>query len=131
MMDKLQAKETVARTYLEAVGNKDLDTVMSLLSPDVTFVGPVMSLKGATEVVESLKRISAIHVRNDLKRIFVDADEVCVIYDFVTDTVGSVSTVEWLSLAGCRIQSVRLYYDQLPWQKLRLLLAERSKRAPA
>lgn len=131
MTDTEQRHETVARRYLEAVGNKDLSTVKSLLSPDLTFVGPVMNLRGEAEVVESFRRISAIHVRNEVKRIFVDGDEVCVIYDFVTDTVGSVPTIEWLRIRDGRIQSVQLYYDQLPWQRLRQLLAERATRATA
>jgi hypothetical protein len=39
-----------------------------------------------------LRRIGAIHMQNDLKRLFVADDEVCVIYDFVTATAGSVAT---------------------------------------
>lgn len=129
-MDHKQIKprelESIARKYLDAVGSKDLDTVQSLLSPDVTFVGPVMSICGAPGVIESLQRIGAIHVRNEIKRVFVDDNEVCVIYDFVTDLVENVPTIEWLRIDGTLIQSVRLYYDQLPWQKLRQALARRE-----
>jgi ketosteroid isomerase-like protein len=123
--------EHLARTYLDAVGRKDLGTVQSLLTSDVTFDGPVMSLRGADDVLESLRRIGAVHVRNDVKRVFVDGSEICVIYDFVSDTVGSIPTVEWLSVTDGRIASIRLYYDQLPWQRLRQLLAERANRATA
>jgi hypothetical protein len=70
-------------------------------------------------------------VRNDVKRVFVDGDEVCVIYDFVTDTVGVVPTIEWLGFEGDRIRSVKLYYDQVPWQTLRQELATRAARATA
>jgi hypothetical protein len=80
-------------------------------------------------VVESLKRIGAIHVRTDLHRIFSDEDEVCVIYDLVTDPVGAVPTIEWLRIAGDRIASIRLFYDQVPWLTLRKTLAERVAQA--
>lgn len=128
---KATTPETIARAYLDAVGDKDLATVRSLLAPDISFVGPVMTIAGVDDVVEALRRIGAIHVRNDVQRVFVDGDEVCVIYDFVTDTVGSVPTIEWLRIVDGRIASVKLYYDQLPWQTLRKELAERSARVSA
>lgn len=123
--------ETIARAYLAAVGNKDIAMLESLLAPDITFVGPVMTISGAAAVVDALRRIGAIHIRNDVHRVFVDGDEVCVIYDFVTDTVGSVPTIEWLRIESGRIRSVKLYYDQLPWQVLRQELAQRASRASA
>ena len=126
-----QDPETIVRSYLAAVGNKDLSAVADLLAPDISFAGPAMSLHGSRDVLEALRRISAIHVRNDIQRVFVDGDEVCVIYDFVTDTVGSVATIEWLRIAAGRIQTVNLYYDQLPWQTLRKELATRAARASA
>lgn len=117
---------TVALAYLAAVGAKDLAAVERSLAPDVTFVGPAMTLTGSRDVVAALRRIGAIHVRNDVRRVFVDGDEVCIVYDFVTDTVGVVPTVEWLRLEAGRIASVRLYYDQVPWQALRQELARRT-----
>lgn len=123
--------ETLARSYLEAVGNKELDSVATLLAPDITFVGPAMSLCGSQQVLDALRRIGAIHVKNEIKRSFVDGDEVCVIYDFVTDTVGSVPTIEWIKIEAGRIRSVNLYYDQLPWQALRQELAARLSQASA
>jgi ketosteroid isomerase-like protein len=127
-MDQL---ETTTRAYLAAVGNKDLGKVEALLAPDITFVGPAMTLSGARDVLAALRRIGAVHVRNDVKRVFVDGDEVCVIYDFVTDTVGVVPTIEWLSFENARIRSVKLYYDQVPWQTLRQELARRAAPATA
>lgn len=126
-----QDLETRTRSYLDAVGNKDLARVKMLLSPDVSFVGPAMALYGPEQVLEALRRISSIHVRNDVKRVFVDGDETCAIYDFVTDTVGSVPTIEWLTFSGGRIRSVKLYYDQLPWQIVRQKLAKRAATATA
>jgi ketosteroid isomerase-like protein len=123
--------DAIVRAYLSAVGNKDLGKVEELLAPDVTFVGPAMKLSGARDVLAALRRIGAIHVRNDVKRIFVDGDEVCVIYDFVTDTVGVVPTIEWLTFEGARIRSVKLYYDQVQWQTLRQELAKRAVQATA
>jgi hypothetical protein len=121
--------ESLARAYLSAVGNKELDKVERLLAPNVTFTGPVTKLSGAADFVAALRRIGAVHVRNDIQRVFVDGNEACVIYDFVTDTIGSVPTIEWLRFDGGRIRDVKLYYDQVPWQKLREELARRAAQA--
>ena len=122
--------ESMARAYLGAVGNKDLGQVEQLLAPDIAFAGPAMKLSGARDVLAALRRIGAVHVRNDIQRVFVDGNEACVIYDFVTDTIGSVPTIEWLRFEDGRIRDVKLYYDQVPWQKLREELARRAAPAP-
>jgi hypothetical protein len=106
----------IARAYVEAVGHKQLDKVKALLAPDLEFIGPAMTLSSATELLTAFRRIGAILVRNEIRRIFVDGNEACVIYDFVTDTtLGTVPIVEWLRIEGGRICSVKVYYDRVPW----------------
>jgi ketosteroid isomerase-like protein len=123
--------EAIALAYLDAVGKKDLARVEALVAPDVRFAGPASTYQGAAELLAAFRRIGAIHVRNDVKRVFSDGNEVCVIYDFVTDTVGALPTIEWLRIEDGRIQSVHLYYDQVPWQTLRQELARRATQATA
>ena len=113
--------ETIARTYLADIAHCE-----PLLAPDVTFTGPASHYTRRDEVLAAFRRLAAIHVRNDIVKLFTDGDEVCVIYDFVTDTAGTLPTIEWLKIANDQIQSVRLYYDQVPWLKIREELARRS-----
>ena len=119
--------EAIALAYLDAVAKKDLDRVAALVSADVKFVGPVQSYNGPQDLVDAFRRISSIHVRSDIRRVFSDGDEVCVIYDFVTDTAGTLPTIEWLRVRDGRIQSIHLFYDQVPWLKIREELARRAK----
>jgi hypothetical protein len=89
-----------------------------------------MTRSSAQDFIGALKRLGAIHVRSDVKRVFVDGDEVCVIYDFVTDTTaGALPTIEWLRFEGDRIRSIDLYYDRLPWQAVMEVIAQRAARA--
>jgi SnoaL-like domain len=117
----------IALAYLEAASKKRLNELDALVAPEVRFVGPAMTLTGRDEVVAALKRISAVHVRNDVKRVFADGTEVCVIYDLVTDAFGALPTIEWLKIDGDRIHSIHLYYDQLPWLRRREELARQAK----
>jgi hypothetical protein len=122
--------KTIAVSYLEAVGTKDLARVSQLLADDVDLVGPASTYRSAAEVVGALGRLAAIHVRNDLRRVFVDGDEACVVYDFVTDTaIGAVPTVEWLRIERGRIRSIRLFYDRVPWQTVMVELRQRAAQA--
>ena len=124
--------KTLALTYLDAVGKKELGRLQGLLAPDLAFRGPSMTRSTAREFVAALERLGAIHVRNDVKRVFVDGDEVCVIYDFVTDTTaGALPAVEWLQFDGEQISSIDLYYDRLPWQTVMTAIAERGARPAA
>jgi hypothetical protein len=109
--------KTLALSYLDAVGKKDFRRVEQLLAPDLRFTGPASNRDSAQDFIGALKRLGAIHVRNEPTRVFVDGDEVCVIYDFVTDTpAGALPAIEWLRFAGERIQSINLYYDRVPWK---------------
>lgn len=122
--------KTLTLEYLDAVGNHHYDKLDALLAPDLQFRGPSTRRTSAEDYVGALKRLGAIHVRNDIKRLFAEGDEVCVIYDFVTDTpAGALPTIEWLRFAGGRISSIELYYDRLPWQTVMTAIAERTERS--
>jgi ketosteroid isomerase-like protein len=107
----------LALAYLDAVGKKDFGRVEKLLAPDLKFTGPTTTRTTAQDFIGALKRLGAIHVRNEPTRVFVDGNDVCVIYDFVTDTpAGALPTIEWLQFEGGRIRAINLYYDRVPWK---------------
>jgi hypothetical protein len=86
-----------------------------------------MTRTSAQELLAALKRLAVIHLRNEVKRVFVDGDDVCLIYDFVTDTsAGALPTIEWLNFDGGRIRAINLYYDRQPWQTVMAAIAERA-----
>ena len=121
--------KTLALAYLEAVAQKRFDQLDAFLHTDLEFSGPAMALHSARDYVSALQRLGPILLRNDVKKTFVDGSDVCVVYDFVTDTtVGAIPTVEWLTVDGDRIRTVRLLYDRVPW---RTVMEEASRRASA
>ncbi len=120
-------RTTLALAYLDAVGKQQYDRVEALLSPDLKFKGPAMTRTSAQDFLSALKRLAVIHLRNEVKRAFVDGDEVCVIYDFVTDTTaGALATIEWLTFDGDKIRAINHYYDRQPWQAFMATIAERA-----
>jgi hypothetical protein len=66
------------------------------------------------------------------QKISVDGDEVCVIYDFVTDTpVGPVPSVEWIGMRNGKTKSVRLNFHCLEWPAIKEGALRRAKVATA
>jgi hypothetical protein len=66
-------------------------------------------------------------VRSDVKKVFTDGPDICVIYDFVTDTpAGAVPIVEWLRVEGGRISSVTLVFDRIAFKPASDEIARRS-----
>lgn len=126
---KTQKPQDIALAYINALAQHDYDAIANLLAPNVVLVGPAATRTGAVDLLAAFKRLSAIHVRSDVRRVFVDDNEVCVIYDFVTDTpAGVVPTIEWMKIEDGTIRSINLYYDRVPWQ---IIGDEMQKRSAA
>jgi ketosteroid isomerase-like protein len=124
-----QDPKAIALAYVDACGRGDLDAVAPLLAPDVRFAGPGNTLEGAAGYLAVLRRLAPVWVRSDVKKVFADGADVCVIYDFVTDTAaGAVPIVEWLGIEDGRIASVALFFDRVTFKPASDELARRAER---
>ena len=127
-MSEKNDSKSVALAYLEAMTRKDFKAFRDLLAPDVVFTGPAATLEGAEAVVAAYRRLAAMLVRNEPRKVFSEGDEACVIYDFVTDTqVGAVPTVEWLRLENGKVRSIFLVTDHVRWPAALAELTRRSQ----
>lgn len=118
--------QSTARAYIECVGAHDLDPLDGLLADDVvaTFAG---ARSGKGEWIWALQRLLPVLVRNDIREIFTEADRVCVVYDFVTDTVaGSIRCVELLTIVAGTITEIELILDRVAFAPVNQELRERA-----
>ncbi|WP_434318253.1 nuclear transport factor 2 family protein [Leifsonia sp. P73] len=118
----------IARTYIEAVGAHDLETVGGLLSDELAavFAGGTI---GKQEWIAALGRLLPALVRNDVREVFADGDRACVVYDFVTDTpAGAVPCVELVTVREGRITAIELIFDRVAFAPVNEALAERAAR---
>lgn len=106
----------VAIAYIDAVGRHDFNQVAALLHPDVQFESPARNVSGAADYISALRKLAPIIARNEIKTAIVEGNDVCIVYDFITDTsVGAVPSVEWLTVEDGRIRNVRLIFHSQPW----------------
>ena len=114
--------------YLQAVEQQQFERVRVLLDPNVEFITPGREIHGAADLIAALRKISPVLVRNDVKKVFADGDQVCVIYDFVTNTpVGALPSVEWITFREGKIASVRLIFHSEPWAAVLQELKKRTQ----
>ena len=73
-------------SYIQAVGERRLEALPPLLESDAEFTLGDNTVRGREAFVGAFRRLLPIIDRNDIRHLFVDGDEACVIYDFVTST---------------------------------------------
>ena len=84
-----------------------------------TFQGPLDTFNKADDYLEALKKLASIIQRIDLKKVFVDGDDVCVLYDMVTNTpAGTAFIAEWYQVKGGKITALRAVFDARPFAAL-------------
>jgi hypothetical protein len=123
--------ETDARelltSYIQAVGERRLEALPPLLDPDAEFTLGDNTVRGRDAFVGAFRRLLPIIQRNDIRHVFVDGDEACVVYDFVTSTpVGPVLSVEYIHLRNGLIASSTLVFERLHWPEVLSVLKERE-----
>ncbi len=105
---------TIANTCLEAWTSGDLATARSLLQDDGNFVGPFGANEGVEEYMAELERLAKITTGAERRRMVVDGDDVCILYDLVTEPAGLLPTSTWYHIQNGKIDSVRDYLDARP-----------------
>ena len=86
------------------------------MQDNMTFQGPLDTFNTADQYLESLKRLASIIQRIDLKKVFVDGDDVCVLYEMVTNTpAGTAFIGEWYQVKDSKIAYVRAVFDARPF----------------
>src|SRR2546425_4046718 len=108
------AKEIVM-AYQKALGKADFAGARRYMHDDLSFVGPFESFNRPEPYLEALGKLHHIVVRVEPRKTFVDGDDVCLLYDMVTNTpAGTAFICEWYHVRGEKIASGRAGLDAPP-----------------
>jgi limonene-1,2-epoxide hydrolase len=114
-MSMTSAKEIV-EAYKAAIGRGDFSAARELLHDDLAFQGPIDTFNQADDYIAASKRLANIIQRIDVKKVFAEGDDVCVLYDMVTNTpAGTAFIVEWYQVRGDKIAALRAVFDARPF----------------
>jgi hypothetical protein len=102
---------SVAAAYFEAWQARDFDRLRALLADDVVFDGPLAHLDNADDCVDGLQGMSKIMEKLDVKKRFVDGDDVITWFDLHTSVADPVATANWSHVEGGKITAIRVAFD--------------------
>ena len=108
----------VTEEFFDAWTGKDFERARGLLRDDVSFEGPIDRFSDADSYLASLRQLSSIVTGAEKRKVFVDGDDVCVIYDLKTALVPSSRTCEWYRVRDGRIAAVSVVFDARPFAPL-------------
>jgi ketosteroid isomerase-like protein len=108
----------LAEDFFAAWTGKDFSRARALLHDDLSFQGPIDSFDDADAYVRAIEGLSQIVTGADKRKVFVDGDDVCVIYDLKTAPVPSAPTAEWYRVRDGRIASIQVFFDARPFAPL-------------
>jgi ketosteroid isomerase-like protein len=108
--------KAVADEFFKAWTTGDFDTARSLLHDDLSFDGPLDKFDNAAAYIAALTGLAQIVRSTEEQKVFVDGNDVCVIYNLVTNTpAGAALTAEWYHIRDAKISAVRVIFDARPF----------------
>jgi len=103
------AKEVVL-AFIKALNNDDFDAARKCVSSDLKFEGVMGSRDNADEYFKSMEKL---RFKYDIKKAFVDGNDVCILYDI--DMSGkTIFTCGWYKVRDGKIKSFRVVFDPRP-----------------
>jgi hypothetical protein len=76
----------------------------------------MLSECSAGPYLAALRQLHAMVLGVKIKKVFVDGDDVCVLYDLSTNSpAGTAFVCEWMRFRGGKIATVRAVFDARPF----------------
>jgi len=102
--------------FVQAWSEGDFAAARLRLHEDVAFQGPFDDFDSAEPYLAALQRLHGVVERAEIRRLFVDGDEACLLYDLVTRSpAGTALICEWMQVRSGRIASIRAVFDARPF----------------
>lgn len=105
----------IARTYVEAIANKDIDTILEISTDDVACSSPIGKLSGAQAFRGFHEGFARMIKSMTVLAVYGGDDQAVVIYEADTHPVPHALTVELITISGGKIASTDVIYDSAPF----------------
>ena len=109
MNGQSDAKQVVM-SCVNAINREDFKTARQYASDDMSFVGVLGSRQGAEAYFKDMERM---RLKYDVKKVFADANDVCLFYDLAIAGV-TIFGCGWYQVADGKIQSLKVIFDPRP-----------------
>lgn len=108
------AKEIVMEYFQAITERHDFKAARTYLKDDVSYVSPLNSFDRAEP---HLKYNESLQLpKLDIKKIFADGDDVCILYEVtLTTPPATLFASAWVHVNDGKISSIRLVFDPRPF----------------
>jgi limonene-1,2-epoxide hydrolase len=104
------AKKTVI-TFIHALNDEDFDTARECLHDKMKFDGVMGSRDGADTYIKDMEKMK---FKYDVKHVFTDGDDVCVLYDITMSKGVEIYTCGLYEVKEGKIRSLKVVFDPRP-----------------
>jgi hypothetical protein len=111
-----QSPKEIVLAYQRALGASDYKTARTYLSDHFSFQGPLASHDKPEGLLKDLEQLHHIVKGVNMHKVFVDGEDVCLLYDLITTNPPVTSfTCEWYHVVDGKIASIRVTFDARPY----------------
>ncbi len=108
------AAKDIVLAYIKAMEERDYVSVKGYLGSNVTVKGPAgEAFRSQDEFIEMMKKQGG---KYDLKKVFAEGDEVCLLYDYITPSA-TVFFASWYKVKDRKITFIQTVFDPRPFER--------------
>ena len=111
-MESDNESKQIVLSYIKALDKQDYVEAASYLDGAVRIKGPGGESFGSSK--DFIGMLKQYRGKYDLKKVFVDGKDVCVIYDFITPIAKAIMC-SWYGIEGGKINVVQTIFDPAPF----------------
>ena len=106
--ENMQSAREVVTSYITAMDSRDYAAARNYLQETVFIKGPAGEAFRSPD--DFLKMMEKQRGHYDIKKVFVDGDDVCLLYNFVTERV-TAFFCSWYQVKEGKIASIQTIFD--------------------
>jgi len=103
--------EDVVLTFIDALNQEDFEAARDFVADNLKFVGVLGERDSADAYFADMKNM---RFKYKIKKTFVDADDVCLLYDIDMGHDTTIFTCGWYHVADGRINRIQVIFDPRP-----------------
>jgi limonene-1,2-epoxide hydrolase len=109
--------KVIVTSFIESLNSRDLKSARSYVSDNYSVKAPQASYDTAEAYFKDVEKAQQTYnSRYDIKRVFADGNDVCVVTDVIAGPSSNsvFSACGWYHVEGQKIRSLRLMYESGP-----------------
>jgi hypothetical protein len=100
--------------YFDAIEARDFERAQwCLSSQEFYYLSPIQSFDTARDLIAYISCVGPITKRVERRRLFIDGDEVCAIFNFITtlEALASTRVAQWMKIKAGKIVRIEVFFD--------------------